>query len=262
VYRKGRDNSAADALSRQDHGEEALAMSSCQPKWLEVNIEGYNSDPETQKLLTELAVTGSNTKGFTLSDGIIRYKNRVWLGTHKEAHKAVMLALHDSGIGGHSGMKATYNKIKNLFAWPGMKQDIEMYVAACSVCKQAKPEHSKLPGTLQPLPVPAHAWTTISMNSIEGLPKSQNLDTILVIIDKFSKYAHFVPLKHPFTTTSVAHQFFHNIYKLHGLPQVIISDRDKVFLSTFWQELFKLSETTLNKLMVNLKGLINVWKLI
>jgi hypothetical protein len=65
-------------------------------------------------------------KGFTCY-GLIKYKERVWLGNNKEAHSAIMLALHDSGLGGHSGFRATYNKIKRLFAWPGMKKAIQDY---------------------------------------------------------------------------------------------------------------------------------------
>jgi hypothetical protein len=119
-------------------------------------------------------------------------------------------------------------------------------VAACSICKQAKSEHSKLPGTLQPLPVPDQAWNIISMDFIEGLPKSKQFNTILVVIDKLTKYAHFIPLTHPYTALSVAQQFMAHVYKLHGLPTVIISDRDKIFTSNLWQELFKLTDTTLN----------------
>jgi transposase InsO family protein len=84
------------------------------------------------------------------------------------------------------------------------------------------------------------------MDFVEGLPKSKNKDTILVVIDKFTKYAHFLPLSHPYTAMSIAQIFHNEVYKLHGLPSTIISDRDKVFTSSLWQELFKLSETTLN----------------
>jgi hypothetical protein len=84
------------------------------------------------------------------------------------------------------------------------------------------------------------------MDFIEKLPSSQGYDTILVVVDKFSKYAHFMALKHPFSALSVAQLFINNVYKLHGMPTAIISDRDKVFTSKLWQQLFKLANTTLN----------------
>jgi hypothetical protein len=119
------------------------------------------------------------------------------------------------------------------------------FVQSCSICQQAKFEHVNLPGLLQPLPVPDKAWSVVSLYFIEGLPKSQGFDSILVVVDKFTKYAHFLPLKHPFTALSVATTYFNSIYKLHGLPEAIISDRDRIFTSNLRQELFKLSDTKL-----------------
>jgi hypothetical protein len=169
----------------------------------------------------------SNDKGFELKDGIIRYKGRVWIGNNSLAQNHIMQALHSSGIGGHFGIQATYNRVKSIFAWPKMKASITAYVHACTTCQQAKSEHVKLLGLLQPLPVPSKAWSVVCMDFIEGLPKSQSYNSILVVIDKFSKYAHFIPLAHPFTALAVAQLYFHNVYKLHGLPDAIISDRDK-----------------------------------
>lgn len=80
---------------------------------------------------------------------------------------------------------------------------------------------------------------------VEGLPKSEGKDTIFVIVDRYSKYAHFLPLSHPFNAVQVARTFMENVYKLHGLPQSIVSDRDKVFLSLFWKELLKGLKTEL-----------------
>jgi hypothetical protein len=142
-------------------------------------------------------------------------------------------------------MQATYQRVKALFAWPKIKQSVFDFVQACQVCQQAKVEHVRSPGLLQPLPVPSQAWTMVSLDFIEGLPKSGGFDVILVVIDKFSKYAHFIPMSHPYTALSVAQLYFNNIYKLHGLPEALISDRDKVFTSTLWKELFALSDTQL-----------------
>lgn len=126
-----------------------------------------------------------------------------------------------------------------------MKQHIQDFIKACPTCQQAKVDHSKLPGLLQPLPVLDQAWKVICTDFIEGLPKSNRFDTILVVIDKFTKYGHFIALAHPFTAAHVAHAFLDNVYKLHGLPEGIVSDRDKIFTSAFWRELFKLTDTKL-----------------
>lgn len=119
------------------------------------------------------------------------------------------------------------------------------FVQSCAVCQQAKPEHVPYPGLLQPVQIPEHAWQVISMDFIEGLPRSASYNSILVIVDKFTKFAHFLPLSHPFTAVSVAQLFMDRIHSIHGLPQAIISDRDRVFTSIFWKELFRRSGTQL-----------------
>jgi hypothetical protein len=234
-YKKGISNTAADALSRQPHSE-VNAISVCQPVWMEKVLQGYYDDEEAKQLLSELNICPANEKGYSLHDGIIKLNNKIWIGNNKLAQNHITQALN-------SGMQATYMRIKALFFWPRMKQTIADYVQACQVCQQAKVEHVKLPGLLQPLPVPSQAWEVVSMDFVEGLPKSGTFDVILVVIDKFSKYGHFLPLSHPYTALTVAQLYFNNIYKIHGLPQAVISDRDRVFTSNLWRELFKLSDT-------------------
>ena len=83
------------------------------------------------------------------------------------------------------------------------------------------------------------------MDFVEGLPKSQKFDTIMVVVDKFTKYGHFIPLAHPYTALHVAQAYLDSVYKLHGLPQGIVSDIDKIFTSAVWRELFRLTDTKL-----------------
>jgi len=202
-YKKGITNVAADSLSRKPDSS-IMAMSACAPSWIQKLTEGYEDDESTKQLLTELSISPNNDKGFQLLNGVIRYKGRVWVGNNSLAQQHIMQALHDSGIGGHSGFNATYQRIKHLFAWPKLKDTVKTYVQSCDVCQQAKVEHVRSPGLLQPLPVPTESWSIVSLDFIEGLPKSHNKSVILVVIDKFSKYAHFLPLSHPFTALQVA----------------------------------------------------------
>lgn len=96
---------------------------------------------------------------------------------------------------------------------------------------------------LQPLPIPEAVWFDISMNFITGLPKSGGKDVIFVVVDRFSKYSHFMALSHPYSAIQVAQAYLDHVFKLHGWPRSIVSDKDSVFLSQFWKGLFSLHGT-------------------
>lgn len=122
-----------------------------------------------------------------------------------------------------------------------MKSSVRAFVRACSVCQQAKLDRSRYRGLLQPLAVPSCAWEIVSLDFVEGLPRSGSVNCILVVVGKFSKFAHFIPLRHPFTALSVAKVYMDHVYKLHGMPTSLISDRDRIFTSHSWKELFGLT---------------------
>jgi hypothetical protein len=119
-------------------------------------------------------------------------------------------------------------------------------VAQCPVCQLSKTEHVQYPGLLNPLQIPTAKWSDISMDFVEGLPKSRGKDVILVVVDRLTKYAHFIPLSHPFTVHKIATLFMTHIHKLNGFPQRIVTDRDRIFTSKLWQELFKSLKVQLN----------------
>jgi hypothetical protein len=107
-------------------------------------------------------------------------------------------------------------------------------VKCCQVCIQAKPDRSSYTGKLQPLPIPSKAWETVSLDFIEGLPRLGRANCILMVVDKFTWYAHFLALSHPYTAASVAAVFLDTVYKLHGLPAAMISNHEPLFTSRFW----------------------------
>lgn len=126
VYRPGKSNAAADALSRHPAPTaQLLAISSATPLWLADVVTGYSSDPDSTKLIQELSVNPEAHPPYTLSSGILRYRGRIWLGSNKEVQLKVLTALHASALGGHSGFPVTHSRIKRLFAWPHMKNDVK-----------------------------------------------------------------------------------------------------------------------------------------
>jgi hypothetical protein len=130
--------------------------------------------------------------------------------------------------------------VRERFSWKGLKEDVTKHVKECTTCQANKDEHTHPTRLLQPLPISEHKWESISMGLITGLPKMQGKDCIFVVVDRLTKFAHFFAIATDFSATQVAELFFREIFRLHGLPKTIVSDRDSRFMSTFWQELFRL----------------------
>ena len=117
-----------------------------------------------------------------------------------------------------------------------MKRDIAEFVSKCATCQLVKVDHQRPAGLLQPLEVPVWMWESISMDFITGLPTSQRgYDSVWVIVDRLSKVAHFLPVRTDYTTGQYAQLFISEIVRLHGVPLNIVSDRDKIFVSRFWE---------------------------
>jgi hypothetical protein len=114
-------------------------------------------------------------------------------------------------------------------------------VCACITCQRNKADHLHPAGLLQPLEVPTTVWSDLAMDFIEGFPRVNGKSVILIVVDRFSKADHFIPLGHPYTAPSVARLFFDHIVKLYGIPSSIVSDRDLAFTGHFWRELFTLA---------------------
>ena len=129
---------AADALSRLSHLNSLQAVSMVKPDWLQEVLHSYVTDPRAQQLLQQLAITSPNASGYSLHDGLIRYKNQLWIGQNSALQTKLIAAFHTSAIGGHSGTKATYQRLKNHFYWKGMKQAVEDFIKQCATCQQAK----------------------------------------------------------------------------------------------------------------------------
>ncbi|KAM0035631.1 putative nucleotidyltransferase, Ribonuclease H [Helianthus debilis subsp. tardiflorus] len=240
VYKKGVENNVADALSRvQGATLFQLAVSSYDPLLLQKIKTHWAQDCDAQQFIHRIS-QGKVIKHMQWDGKLLTRKRKLWVGKDQQLRQEILFLCHASPLGGHSGVQPTLQRFRDLFYWKKAEKDIKQFVKTCDTCLRAKYEAVATPGLLNPLPVPRSIFTDVTMDFISGLPKSGGKDTILVVVDRFTKYAHFMTLKHPFTAVQVAQLMMENVFKLHGCPQTIISDRDPLFLSMFWKEFLRL----------------------
>ncbi|CAJ2638342.1 unnamed protein product [Trifolium pratense] len=195
-YKPGKENSVADALSRQMQYS-TISMVQCEAwEGLEEEIQ---KDDKLKTLVQDLISDPLSHPGYQLRGGKLFHEGRVAIPKNSPRIAWILHEFHDTSTGGHSGYLRTYKKIASVVYWEGMRKNIKEYVDACEVCQRNKYQTLSPGGLIQPLPVPKQVWTDISMDFIGGLPKVQGVDTIMVVVDRLTKYAHFLPVKHPYT---------------------------------------------------------------
>lgn len=188
------------------------------------------NEPELEEIRKKLETSGEELPGYSIDQGHVQYKGRLVIPRASKWVLVLCQECHGGVAGGHRGMQKTYQRLVREFFWVGMKRDVARFVAECTICQRNKRSSLAPAGLLQPLALPDQIWEDLSMDFVEGLPKSAGYSVIFVVVDRLSKSAHFIPLKHPFTAASVAATFIREVVRLHGIPCSIVSDRDKMFL--------------------------------
>jgi len=186
--------------------------------------------------------TSENEKSeYRLStNGLLIYKNRLYIPNSEEIKLLILNEMHKKPYSGHPGYQKMITMLRKEFYWPNMKSEVAEYLGRYLECQQVKVEHQHPAGLLQPLPIPEWKREIISLDFITGLPKnSKQNDSIMVVVDKLSKSAHFIPVKSTYKAINIADIFMKEIFRLHGVPRIVISDRDAKFIGTFWRALFK-----------------------
>uniref|UniRef100_A0A2N9GUZ1 Reverse transcriptase n=1 Tax=Fagus sylvatica TaxID=28930 RepID=A0A2N9GUZ1_FAGSY len=219
-YKQGKENIVADALSRR-----YALISTLNAKLLgfEYVKELYVNDDDFASVFAacEKAAFGK----FYRLDGYLFRENRLCV-PNSSMRELLVREAHGGGLMGHFGVRKTLDVLHEHFFWPKMKRDVERVCSRCVTCRQAKSR--VLPhGLYTPLPVPSAPWVDISMDFVLGLPRSRKgRDSIFVVVDRFSKMAHFISCHKTDDATHIADLFFREIVRLHGVPRSIVSDRD------------------------------------
>ena len=212
-------------------------------------VDSYQHDPRLGPIY-ESCLQGSCPAQFSLIDDLLCITRNgttlVCIPRKSDIRLSLLHDAHDSAIAGHLGFEKTYDALRRSVYWPRIARDTRQYVATCENCQRNKHSLQRPAGLLQPLATPNQRWETVTMDFIVQLPKTaRGFDSITVFVDKLSKQVHFVPSKTTDTAADVARLFFDNVFRLHGMPTTIVSDRDSKFTSRFWTELHRLMDTKL-----------------
>jgi hypothetical protein len=187
-------------------------------------------------------------EGYSLEvDRLLRYRGRMYILKDGDTRSIILEEAHRALYCAHLGVKKMYADMRKLFFWVGMKRDVVHFVTKFLECQQVKADHHHPVGLLQPHDVPMSKWEVISMDFVVGLPlTSHRHNAILVIVDKLTKSAHFIPVRDTYDVTDVAHVFVSEVICFHGIPKKIILDRDSRFTFRFWTSLQSALGTQLN----------------
>jgi hypothetical protein len=241
-YQLGRLNTAADALSRCDSDEISIHSISTPTFQLFSEIKSAISTNSDLSALRNNIIAGLKDPSWSVQDGLILMSGKVYIPSNSDLIQQILQISH---TGGHEGIQKTLHRLRAHFYVHHDRRIVNEFVSVCTICQQNKTQYLHPAGLLQSLPVPSWVWADISMDFIEALPKVHGKNVILTVVNRFSKFAHFIPLSHPYTASSVARTFFTEVVRLHGIPESIVSDRDPVFTGTVWKDLFKKSGVSL-----------------
>jgi RNase H-like domain found in reverse transcriptase/Reverse transcriptase (RNA-dependent DNA polymerase)/Integrase zinc binding domain/Chromo (CHRromatin Organisation MOdifier) domain len=255
-FRKGKENSQADALSRRsDHVEgqsrvqqrqllegnqedglrmmerEIATLITFQPtgEWRQKFLDAVRGDPLRQELEEK--------------DGLLQYHDKTYIP--ETVRKEYVTEFHEHPTRGHPGVHRTLAGIRRTHDAPGLRKLVAKVIHECDTCQRNKADRHKPYGLLQTIPLPTAPWESVTWDFITKLPLSKEpltgaqYDSILVIVCRLTKTAKFIPFKETATAADLAYTFDRNVVAEHGTPRQIISDRDKLFTSKFWQEWIK-----------------------
>ena len=267
-HRPGRSMGKPDALSRRaDHGTgsgDNDNMVLLRPELFAIRaLEGIALEGEEHEILREIrkgnreghqedsvAIAARDLrkgKGKSLrsaewseSDGLLLFRGKIYVPNDPEIRRRIVSLHHDTLIAGHAGRWKTLELVARNYWWPQMSRYIGQYVRTCDLCMRTKVQRHAPIGELHPLPIPEDRWSTLSVDFIVELPESNGHDAVMVVVDSVTKRAHFIPTNTTVSALGSARLYLRNVWKLHGLPDKMLSDRGPQFIAEFTRELYRL----------------------
>ena len=232
-HKAGKLNKGADALSRR---HVLVSVLGTKVLGFEFIKDLYTQDEDFKELMEK---STPHAHGLFHQEAGFLFKGARLCVPKCGMRELLIREAHGGALAGHFGVEKTTSMLKEHYYWPKMSKDVEHIVRRCTVCQLAK-SHVLPHGLYSPLPIPMAPWEDISLDFVLGLPRTQRQkDAIMVVVDRFSKMAHFVPCHTTHDATQIANLYFKEIVRLHGIPKTMVSDRDTKFLSHFWLTLWR-----------------------
>ncbi|CAI7793981.1 unnamed protein product [Closterium sp. NIES-53] len=229
TYNKGANN-IADALTRPSMQNAAVLVARTNPILTGLFTHGYTID-RFFKTLHQRTTTPHGK--YYLKAGT----NWIWVPAYQPLRELLTQEVHDSNLSEHFGINKTLKLLQRNYYWADMPTDVQRYVTTCPTCQAMKSSRQRPAGLLQPLEPPERPWQQVTMDFVTGLPAgASGNDSVLVVVDRLTKMAHFAPCRTTITAEQTAKLFISTVVRLHELPSAIISDRDPKFTSKLWQE--------------------------
>ena len=255
-FRPGKQGGKPDALSRrsafQKEGDtlrsknflrlferievDSLALSSLSSS--AEFLDDLRTATSTSSLLTDFHASKLSSE-YSFADSLLFFDNLVVIPS-VPLQLEVLRQRHSSLVAGHFGVAKTVELISRDYHWPGLRKSVKKYIRGCDVCSRTKSSRHAPYGLLQPLPVPSERWQDVSLDFITDLPDSRGFDSICVIKDRLTKQAHFIACNKTITAEQLAELFIAQIFRLHGCPKSLLSDRGPQFVSAFWKRFLEL----------------------
>jgi transposase InsO family protein len=174
------------------------------------------------------------------SDGLLMFHGKIYVPNDRDLRHCIVKQHHDTCIARHAGRFKTLEPVSHNYWWPQMSRYISIYVKHCDLCNRTKVQHRRPFGKLHPSETPGAPWEVISVHFIVELPESHGYDAIMCVVDSLTKCTHFILTHTTINAEGTTLLFLKEVWKHHGTPQAVVSDRGPQFIAAFMRELYKL----------------------